>query len=162
MTRPGMFTRLRPAAIAIAAEWRIPGMDPDDVRQEALLALWIATSKHDPERGPWSPFARVAVKARMRDLLQAATRQKRTAELVHNVDVAAPDIDPGREQLTLLVDNVSTLTELERSALANHLNGTTATSTKAHETALYRARRKLRPDQAGAEAPAPLTEARGH
>lgn len=77
VTRPAMFTAQRKAALAIAAEWSIPGMDPDDVRQEALVALWVAAGKHDPERGPWPPFARLSIKARMRDLLQHANRQCR-------------------------------------------------------------------------------------
>ena len=107
MTRPAMFTAQRKAALAIAAEWGIPGMAPDDVRQEALLALWVATGKHDPGRGPWPPFARMTIKARMRDLLQAATRQKRTADVL--------DLDPERDrdpvQLELLVEHRERLRE---------------------------------------------------
>lgn len=107
MTRPAMFTQQRKAALAIAREWSIPGMDADDVRQEALVALWLATAKHDPERGPWPPFARLAVKARMRDLLQAATRDKRTA--------VALELDPERDrdplQLALLAEHREQLRE---------------------------------------------------
>lgn len=98
--RPAKWTQQRKAALAIAAEWSIPGMDPDDVRQEALLALWIAAGKHDPARGPWPPFGRLAVKAHLRDLLQAATRQKRTA-VVLELDA---DRDPSPVQLDLLAE----------------------------------------------------------
>lgn len=100
MSRPALWARQRKAALAIAAEWRIPGHSPDDVRQEALLALWIATGRHDPERGPWPSFARLAVKAHMTDLLRAATNQKRAAVTV--------ELDPERDrdpvQLDLLVE----------------------------------------------------------
>jgi hypothetical protein len=102
-----MFTRMRPAALAIAAEWSVPGMARDDVRQEALLALWIATGKHDPARGAWPPFARLAVKARMRDLLQAATCDKRTADTLPLDDER--DGDP--VQLELLVEQRERLRE---------------------------------------------------
>jgi DNA-directed RNA polymerase specialized sigma24 family protein len=95
-----MWTAQRKAALAIAAEWSIPGMAADDVRQEALLALWVATAKHDVERGPWPPFGRLAVKAHLRDLLQAATRQKRTA-VVLELD---PERDPSPVQLDLLAE----------------------------------------------------------
>jgi RNA polymerase sigma factor (sigma-70 family) len=142
MTSSAMFTRLRPAVLAIAAEWRVPGLDPDDVRQEALLALWVATSKHDPARGPWPPFARLVVKRRLRDLLQAATRQKRTAALEHDVDVAAPEPTGASEQLALVIDALPRLTDRERSALANSLNG--GKQSKSQENALGAARRKLR------------------
>lgn len=137
-----MFTALRPAALGIAAEWSVPGMDPDDVRQEALLALWLATEKYDPERGPWPPFARLAVKAQMVTLLRASTRQKRTAVFERDVDVAAPVREDGGLGDVLAVMHV--LSDRERAALAAHLNGTPARSSKAHETALYRARAKLR------------------
>ena len=144
MTRPAMFTQQRPAALAIAREWRIPGMADDDIRQEALLALWIATGKHDPERGPWPTYARMCVKAHLFTLHQAATRAKRTAvvlELDEERD-AAPDQTSG--QLALLVDELPSLTGRERAAIAAHLNGTSATVSKEHNNALTRARRKLR------------------
>lgn len=102
-----MWTQQRKAALAIAAEWRIPGMSPDDVRQEALLALWIAAGKHDPERGPWPAFARLAVKGHMTDLLRAATKKKRAAAVV--------ELDPERDrdpvQLELLVEHRDRLRE---------------------------------------------------
>ena len=144
MTRPAMFTAQRKAALAIATEWTVPGMDSDDVRQEALIALWIAAGKHDPERGPWPAFARMCIRAHLFTLHQAATRAKRTAvvlELDENRD-AAPETHGG--QLELLVEALPSLTVAERTAVAAHLNGTPATVTKQHNNALARARRKLR------------------
>jgi hypothetical protein len=82
-------------------------MADDDVRQEALEALWIATGKHDSARGAWPPFARLAVRARMRDLLQAATREKRTADML----TLDPERDGDPVQLELLVEHRERLRE---------------------------------------------------
>lgn len=107
VTRPAKWTAQRKTALAIAAEWRIPTMAADDVRQEALLALWIAAGKHNPDRGPWPPFARAAVKARMTDLLRTATRQKRSTVML--------ELDPERDrdpvQLDLLAEHRERLRE---------------------------------------------------
>ena len=99
---PALWTKHRPIALAIARDWRIPGMDPDDVRQEALIALWEACRCHDKEKGPFPPFARLVIGRRMRDLLQAATRQKRTADFDHHTEPVCPDLETtvlNREQL---------------------------------------------------------------
>lgn len=73
---PSLFTRHRRIALGIAADYRVPGMEPDDVRQEALLGLWEAARAHDPARGPFPPFARTIVERRCVDLLRAAGRLK--------------------------------------------------------------------------------------
>lgn len=144
MTAPALWTKHRPVALAIAAEWSIPGLDPDDVRQEALIALWEACRAYDRDRGRFPPFARLVIRRRLADLLERATRQKRTVRLVRDVDIAAPDELEGREQLRLLVGVVDTLTDRERAAVRDHLNGRRSRGSKAHDVALYRARAKLR------------------
>jgi RNA polymerase sigma factor (sigma-70 family) len=144
VTRPALWTKHRPIALAIARDYRIPGLDPDDTRQEALVALWEATGIHDPERGPFPPLARTVIHRHLRDLLQAATRQKRTALIDHDAEPVARDDSAGREQLSLLVDALPTLTELERAAVRAHLNGVPTSSSKRHDNALNRARAKLR------------------
>lgn len=104
MTVPALWTKHRPIALAIAPEWRIPGLEPDDVRQEALIALWEAARCHDQAKGPFPPFARLVIGRRMRDLLQAATRQKRTAEFDEWAEPVGPDLETTvlqREQLQL-------------------------------------------------------------
>lgn len=111
VTRPAMWTAQRKAALAIAAEWTIPGMAADDVRQEALLALWVATGKHDPGRGPWPPFARHTVKARMTDLLRAATQQKRTAVVL--------ELDPERDRDPADLERLVEQRERLRQAVAD-------------------------------------------
>lgn len=134
------WTKHRPIAVAIADEWRIPGMDSDDIRQEALVALWEACRSYDRDRGKFPAWARLTIRSRLADLLEHATRQKRTAVLVRDVDVPGPDEREGREQLQLVLD--VDLTPRERQAVADHLNG--VPRTKAHDQALYRARVKLK------------------
>lgn len=81
MTRGALYEKHRGIALGEARDWRIPGLDPDDVRQECQVTLWCATATWDPARGRFASYARHAVKARCVDLLRAATRQKRTADI---------------------------------------------------------------------------------
>lgn len=116
---PALFARHRRIALGIAAEYRIPGMDPDDVRQEAMLGLWEAARNHDPARGPFPPFARTIVERRCVDLLRAAGRHKQRIltdaardeqlELVPaRADVA--DLVEQRERLRWAIANPDELT----------------------------------------------------
>ena len=47
---PARWTKHRPIALGLAREYRVPGMDPDDVHQEALIALWEACRAYDREK----------------------------------------------------------------------------------------------------------------
>ena len=91
--KPARWTKHRKIALAIAPEYRIPGLEPDDVRQEALVALWEACGDHDEKKGPFPAFARLVIHRRLRDLLQAATRLKRTAEFDHETEVLTPELE---------------------------------------------------------------------
>lgn len=119
MTRASLWTKHRGIALAIAQEWRIPGLEPDDGRQEALLALWCATATWDQEQAAFSTYARQAVRNRCTDLLRAATAQKRTGELdPDGLDRAcSPDVTEQvehREQLQLALDTRDELSVVER------------------------------------------------
>lgn len=81
MTRAALFTRHRKVALGEAKDWHLPGLDPDDVRQECLLALWMATATWDPSRVSFGYYAKHAIRNHCTDLLRAATRQKRTADI---------------------------------------------------------------------------------
>lgn len=142
MTRGARWTKHRGIALGIAAEYRVPGLDADDVRQEALVALWEATGIYDAARGPFPALARTIIHRHLRDLLQAATRLKRTATFDHEAD--PPDMrDRIAARLELLDLARAGLTDAERAAVADHLNGVPATQSKSHDNALQRARRKL-------------------
>jgi RNA polymerase sigma factor (sigma-70 family) len=151
------WTKHRPIALGIAADYRIPGMDPDDVRQEALLALWEAARAYDPEKGPFTAFARLVIKRRLADQIKAARTQKRSAPTVELTDTAAADQQAGRADLQLTLDTLPSLTPLERGAVAAQLNGTYDWRSSSQMNALYTARRKLK--QALAPAPPPTGDA---
>lgn len=81
MSKSALWTKGRPAALRVASEYRIPGLDPEDVRQEALEALWVGLDSYDPSRSNVPSFARLVSERRLISLLRAATRLKRTSEL---------------------------------------------------------------------------------
>lgn len=149
MTRPQLWNRARPAALAIARDQSVKGMDADDVRQEALLALWVASGTFDAARGPWLPYARHAVKARMVDLVRAAMKQKRTAvvvELDPERDRAGIDVEAlveQRDAIRRLRGAYPLLTERERTCLELTVNETVRGNKPVHNAA-WSARRKLR------------------
>lgn len=103
MTRASLYTKHRRIALGEARDWRIPGLDTDDVRQEANVALWEATGCYDGN-GAFPSFARLVIRRHMRDLLQKATRQKRTAIFDHDAEPVGPELEATvlhREQLAL-------------------------------------------------------------
>ena len=108
-TVPARWTKHRPIALGLAREYRVPGMDPDDVRQEALVALWEACRAYDREKGTFPPFARLVINRRLTDLLRAATREKRSAVTVSDVDVPAHDELDGQLRLFSVLEVMETL-----------------------------------------------------
>lgn len=145
MTAAALWTKHRPLARAIASQWRIPGMDRCDVEQEALIALWQAARSYDPSRGASFPtWAARTVRGRLTDLLRAATRAKRTGDIVELDDAPAADTREGRARLQAVVAALPSLTTLERHAVAAQLSGRLDLRDRRLENALQRARRKLR------------------
>jgi RNA polymerase sigma factor (sigma-70 family) len=138
---PSLYTRHLKIALAIARDYWIGGFDREDVAQEARIALWIAAREYDPDKGSFPAFARTVISRHLGQCLKHANRQKRRAPVLErDVDVAAPETDNG--QLQFVLDALPTLTDLERSSLADSLNGVPIT-TKRYDNALQRARRKL-------------------
>lgn len=77
MTRTALWTRGRKVARAEAAKVFVPGMDRDDVEQEALIALWEAAGRWDGEGGAsFETFAALVIGRRLADLLKGARRRK--------------------------------------------------------------------------------------
>jgi RNA polymerase sigma factor (sigma-70 family) len=108
MTIGALWTRNRPVELGIARDYRIPGLDPDDIRQEALVALWEACRAYDNTKGKLPTFARTVIHRRLTDLLRAATTAKRTADFDHDAEPVGPDLETTvlqREQLSLLLDD---------------------------------------------------------
>jgi RNA polymerase sigma factor (sigma-70 family) len=145
MTVPALWTRHRRIAAQVASDFRIPGFDTDDVRQEALIALWEAARSYDPQRGPFPPWARRVITARLTDLLRVHTKRGQAPRHVELHDIfEAPDGSAGVDAVRRVVATLPSLTDLEREALACVLNGDAYTGDKRIDNAAQRARRKLR------------------
>jgi RNA polymerase sigma factor (sigma-70 family) len=98
VSRAALFTKHQGLANAIAREFYLPGADMDDVHQEARLALWVATGSYRPERGPFPPYARHAIRADLRDKVEAANRLKQRVLTDSSRDdqlelLQAPDVE---------------------------------------------------------------------
>lgn len=161
-TRAALWTQHRRLALGIAHEYRLPGADRDDVQQEALIALWVATGLWDSEKGAFPAFARLVVRRRLSTLLRAAlaakheplTRSLRYTRDADGVEEAVIDtlsdghdtetVVVARETLERVVAAVAALSEKQRSAIALLLNGEPVTADKSVDNALWRARGKLR------------------
>lgn len=141
-SRAALFTKHRPIALGIAKLYYFPGYDADDVRQEAMVALWEATAVYDPARGFFPALAKVVIHRHLQDLVTAANRQKRKAVHVEFYD--RPDVkDRIAARLKLLDLSRVHLTPRERQAIGDHLDGVSARGNKPHDNALQRARKKL-------------------
>ncbi|MDP3073590.1 MAG: sigma-70 family RNA polymerase sigma factor [Opitutaceae bacterium] len=62
----------------IARQYRIPGLTPDDVQQEARRTLVAAVRGFDPQRGEFAPFAGTVIRNRLRDIFTREVRRVRT------------------------------------------------------------------------------------
>lgn len=143
MSAPSLWTKHRPIARGIAVEYRIPGLDAEDAAQEALIALWDASMRYDPERGTFPSFARLVVRRRMITLLHRATTQGRSARTVELIDAEAEDPSLGRERLSEIMSQLPTLSDLERKAVRDYVRGDYDSRDKVQDNALARARKKL-------------------
>jgi RNA polymerase sigma factor (sigma-70 family) len=143
MSAAQLWLKHRAVAHSIADEFFIPGLGHDDVDQEALIALWVASRSFNPDMGAsFKTWGGRVVRARLTDLLRRATREKRGrfVRLTPDHEQAAPD--PGgqvRELLELLPD----LTDIEKGAIAAKLNGTYRAADRRQENALQRVKKKL-------------------
>lgn len=149
---PALFSRHRRLALAIARDWHLPGSDRDDVRQEALLALWEAARAYQPGRGATFPtFATTVVRRRLADAVKHANRGKHQTLTNAGRDTLldrqpAPDIDAvllHRQRLRQLTGRARTLTPAERDTLRRILDDA-AIDGKPDDNQRYKLRRKLK------------------
>jgi RNA polymerase sporulation-specific sigma factor len=146
----------------------VPGADHDDVRQEALLALYEAVRAWDSQRQPFVPFARFVIRRQLATMIKTALRRKQqplntalrfealVADGGHELTLGdiTPSLEPSpherlvqREQLQRLTAAASRLSELERHALGGRLSGVPYVALgeqKTIDNAIQRARRRLR------------------
>lgn len=149
MTAPALWTKHRPLALMLARDYHLPGSDADDVRQEALIALWEAARTHDPERSSFPNWARTVIRRHLTDCLRVATSQRAQA-----LTSADRDIESGAtETVEYTVELTHTvrcivlaslrLSATERAALTRIIDGAPLEG-KADDNLRYRVRKKLR------------------
>lgn len=150
-------------AFNIASDFFIPGASFDDVRQEALIGLLQAIRSHDPELGPFRPFAAKVIHRRLMDAVTAALRGKQLPltqsvregrdddhALISIIDlIPDPNSDPAdrferRQELRNVLSALRALPPLERESLAHVMAGREYVGNKRLDNAAYRARAKLK------------------
>ena len=168
MTTPGtLFERNRRIAYGAASKYYLPGYDQDDIRQEALIALWKAAQTFDPERGmKFTSFANLCIDARFVELLKRKDRYRhRTLDSALRAIVVdgevmeiletlphlhqVVDVVEERDELRRLVAAIFDLTEIERRCVIGIATGLSYAEIgeggpKQVDNALFRARNKLR------------------
>ena len=161
---PQLWTKHRDVAYSISRRFYAPGMDRQDLEQEALVALWNACRTFDPEKGvPIKQWIRIVVLARMKDVVTAANRQKqrmlneatpRGEELVSLVETC-PDLAGSAEDQAItrmmvedILGRVAALSPLQRRALLSVAAGLTyeeiGGDKKSIDNAVQGARRNLK------------------
>lgn len=162
---PALWTRYRPLALDIARDFFLPGSERQDVQQEALIGLWVATRSWDPNGAAnFRTFAALVIRRRLGALVTAALRQKHQplnesvrqvvneeGEWLSIVDALPGGRDPveiliDRERFDRIIAAFSSLTDIEREAvlrvaMAPHGE---ADVDKRTDNATQRARAKLR------------------
>lgn len=64
-------------ALAIASRdyGNLPGFDPQEMQQEALIALWRAAKAHQPTAGPFRIYAAVCIRQRLKRVVGTRSKQ---------------------------------------------------------------------------------------
>ena len=147
MSAPALWTKHRPLALMLARDFYLPGADQDDVRQEAMIALWEAARTHDPGKGSFPNWARVVIRRHLTDCVRTATRGKQLvltqAGRFEHVVLFANDADEHRQAVRELVASACNLSQPERAALTRIIDGAPLEG-KADDNLRYRVRKKLR------------------
>ena len=78
----------------VARRYYAPGLELQDLEQEARIAVWRAQRDFNPSRGPWEPFAALAAERGVVSAVRAATRHKH-AFVSHAVSLDEPIMDGG-------------------------------------------------------------------
>lgn len=164
---PALWTKHRAFAYSIADGFYWPGADRDDVKQEALIALWVASRDWSPDGGlNFRNFAALVIREQLKDCLKAAKRLKHgplnnsirllrdedgildqaVDQLPHLHQVV--DVAEDRARLAAVLHAIDNdLTDLERRAIVGIAAGYSYAELgdpKRMDNLAYKARRKLR------------------
>ena len=153
-----------PLLRTIASDYDIPGVDFDDLLQEARQALVKAHKAYDPTRGvPFPAFCALCVRRKMQDCLRAQKRKKHEflnrADSIDDYECFQSPANEHPEWELLASETISSLkkfinrclTSLEKDVLTAYLAGESyetvakelQKSEKSVDNALHRARSKL-------------------
>lgn len=93
---------------------RVPGMDMDDLTQEALIGLWLAAQTHDADKAEFSTYGSKCAWREMGKQLQIANYQKRktgyhTVTLDGKLRQVLQDPASVEETATATADNAATM-----------------------------------------------------
>lgn len=149
---PSLFVAHRHLAESEARAWFLPGADAEDVRQEALVALWEAARAFDPVlEVPFTAFARLVIRRRLRDAVRRANggnhRILTDAVRNHDVPTSHDEVFEARAQLRALASAYQDLSPLEQRSLSAITSGrpaSTVGTARQVDNAVQRARRKLK------------------
>lgn len=142
----------------IARDYHLPGAGRDDVKQEALIALWYGLRSHDPARAPLRTWLASCIRKRLGSAVRDACRLKH-GPLNDAVTLAEGEKGPGGTLVPLqarpgwtpapsasVAEILARLTPLEQRAVVGVACGMEYAEigpAKTVDNALHRARRKL-------------------
>lgn len=170
-----LLERYRPligARAARYAAYRLPGLDQEDLQQEAAIALFTASRLWQAAKGvPFPAYAERIIDNRLKDLLRHHLSQKKGSgketlsldqlrELGLEETVSAPEETPAPDSRMIFLEEARALkifiqehlSARERAVMELQMSGASykfmaellGTTTKGVDSALQRARRKLR------------------
>jgi RNA polymerase sigma factor (sigma-70 family) len=150
---PGLWTKHRNVAHAIAREFYVAGYERQDLKQEADIVLWECARTFDPQRGvTFSHYAGSCIRRRLISLLRVSACNNRRAlnesvrdvqlELVSGGDATVRQVVLN-ERVREAVRAVEALTATERAAIVARIMGAESSRDKRMDNALQRARHKL-------------------
>ncbi|MFP4687738.1 MAG: sigma-70 family RNA polymerase sigma factor [bacterium] len=161
-----------PLLRTIVSDYYVPGVDFDDLLQEARLALVSAYQSYNREKGvPFASYCAVCVRRQMLDCLRDQKRKKHEvlnkADSIDDYDRFGVSDDSHPEEELLASETIAylrnifqhSLTSLEKKVLLAYLEGKSyadiaaklGKSEKAIDNALHRARRKLAAELEGSQ-----------
>lgn len=80
-----------PLAIRCSRGWNIPGMDAEDLAQEARLVIFKCAQRYDPSKGSFFSLAKWAIRNKLCSLYSKTQAIKRRADLVSMEDQGRED-----------------------------------------------------------------------
>ena len=131
MTREALFRSHEGLARRLAKDYwrgiRAVGLQPDDIRQMALVGLWAAVRCYDPAHGvPFEPYARCRIRGYIEDGIRTQRKKARLgplAEIPLEGGDGPPDAAERRDRVARLWLAVAELPKPHRDVVRCRLAG---------------------------------------